>query len=592
VSAATDSLLDDLLRVATIADVLDFAGIAPPVNERKNIRCPLPEHADSEPSFSIQKSGQGWKCFGCGRSGGVVDLVLALKLAPSKKDAVDLLAARYRLVKGLGGSSARALRVPKALSLEVRADAPLPSLTAEERRSLAEAVRGCRPLLGTPGEEYLRGRGVDSVFADACRVRYHPSWLGRGEAVVFPGCDGAGRLVCAQGRFLKPVSGPKAMSRGKVALGVFSTPQAFAKGLYGRSGPVAVAEAPLDALALAMKGLPSIATFGAGNRPAWLVEALAWREVVIATDADAAGEKASEDLKTWLNLGTRKTRMRFGGAKDAAEMLEQAPEKLALLVEEAIRSASPLHRAVTSALEAASNLGRSSEDEPDLLSYAETRLGSTAPVEDAPPVADSLLDEAGEVLPKHGFDWHEDWPKARPSAFPSKGYAYYTLGGEAHRYEYDETVTLPTPTPVDELRATPVPAKIKPWVKKTEPNLNVCGGCGERFTGPTAQASADALRQHIESDPCEHYRAAPKVDIPRAWHARRCGGCGEWFEAGDPQGSADWLAWHIEQNSNEHYESVLFSAVHALRDVPLYEGMSPVPRPNGGEPGRSPLRGR
>jgi DNA primase len=75
----SDSILDEVLARATIADVLDFAGIAPPQSEKKNIRCPLPEHADSEPSFSIQKSGRGWKCFGCGRFGGVVDLVLVVR---------------------------------------------------------------------------------------------------------------------------------------------------------------------------------------------------------------------------------------------------------------------------------------------------------------------------------------------------------------------------------------------------------------------------------------------------------------------------------------------------------------------------------
>jgi DNA primase len=116
-----------------------------------------------------------------------------------------------------------------------------------------------------------------------------------------------------------------------------------------------------------MNGLSSIATFGAGNRQAWLVDALSGRDVVIATDDDRAGDEAERELRRWLRFGTEMTRMRFDGYKDAAEMFERFPEKFALRVEEAIRAANPLHRAVTSALEAVSNL--------DLLDYAVSILG-------------------------------------------------------------------------------------------------------------------------------------------------------------------------------------------------------------------------
>jgi hypothetical protein len=47
--------------------------------------------------------------------------------------------------------------------------------------------------------------------------------------------------------------------------------------------------------------------------------------------------------------------------------------------------------------------------------------------------ADQLLGHAPPPI-----TWHSDWPRARPSAFPCQGVAYYTLGGEAHRYAYDE----------------------------------------------------------------------------------------------------------------------------------------------------------
>jgi hypothetical protein len=244
----------------------------------------------------------------------------------------------------------------------------------------------------TPGAEYLRGRGVDPAFADTCRVRYHPDWLGRGEAVVFPGCDRAGHLVAAQGRFLRPGSGPKAMSKGRIALGCFQTPGALITARRAEAGPVAIVEAPLDAIALAQVGLPAVALFGASNRPAWLRRALAYRDCVIATDDDEAGNQAGESLRAWLDLSPRKVRLLFGGAKDASELLEKDRTALAVIVKEAIRSANPLHRIATTALEAASNLDVDTSPEDGL----------------------SPLDYAGSVL-----GGREDWPEARPSNWDS-----------------------------------------------------------------------------------------------------------------------------------------------------------------------------
>jgi hypothetical protein len=40
------------------------------------LRCPLPDHEDATPSFQVLQSH--WRCFGCGRGGGVIDLAAAL----------------------------------------------------------------------------------------------------------------------------------------------------------------------------------------------------------------------------------------------------------------------------------------------------------------------------------------------------------------------------------------------------------------------------------------------------------------------------------------------------------------------------------
>jgi DNA primase len=327
-----DSIKDEVLAAATIADVLRMANIEPPANERKNIRCPL--HADSAPSFSVQKSDKGWKCFaGCGE-GGVFDLVVALKLAATTSAAVDLLADHYGIAKsGADGSYKPGVKKRKPLpQFELKVVEPIPTLTSEKKAELANAVRGCQPLLGTPGVAYLKGRGFDPDTADACEVRYHPKWLGIGPAVVFPCRTSEGVLVAAQGRFLSPSEKPKARSIGKVSLGVFSTPGALKTGRDGLDGPIGITEAPLDALALAVSGMPAVALCGAENRVYWLRKAFARKDVVIAMDFDQKGEECAEKLRDFLNLGTSKRRMTFAGCKDAAELLEKDPAMLSTLV--------------------------------------------------------------------------------------------------------------------------------------------------------------------------------------------------------------------------------------------------------------------
>lgn len=307
IATDSDSILDRILSRATVADVLRVAGVSVPDNLKKPILCPL--HAESRPSFHIQKSGKGYKCFGCGE-GGVIKLAVALKLAPDKKSAVDLLAGLYGLAKPLGGHSIRVGRDQRPIAaLQIREEAPSPVVTAEDKKALRKATEGCRLILGTPGAVYLVSRGFDSEALNQYDMRFHPSWQGRGEAVVFAGRDQSGKLIAAQGRVLSPGRGPKATSRGRVALGVFATPEALVRGLPGETKPIAITEAPLDAIALALNGLPSIATFGSSNRQAWLVDTLARRNVIIATDDDAAGDRAETEIRGWLRFGTHLTRL-------------------------------------------------------------------------------------------------------------------------------------------------------------------------------------------------------------------------------------------------------------------------------------------
>ena len=94
------------------------------------------------------------------------------------------------------------------------------------------------------------------------------------------------------------------------------------------------------------------------DRQRMLRRALAWKRVVIATDADAPGEAAAVELRAALTIGTRCLRLPFpAGTKDVNEWLQRDRDGL------------------RAALAALSPADAAPEDEPeDLAGYARTVL--------------------------------------------------------------------------------------------------------------------------------------------------------------------------------------------------------------------------
>jgi hypothetical protein len=109
----------------------------------------------------------------------------------------------------------------------------------------------------------------------------------------------------------------------------------------------------------------------------------------------------------------------------------------------------------------------------------------------------SLLDYAGSV-----FGWHSDWPEARPSvrdelaAFADLDPALSLSVAEAvtSRPEYGELHL-----------SIFVPAPIERDMGRKAPHVDYCGGCFQRFEAADAVTAANALRHHIEAEPCRHY---------------------------------------------------------------------------------------
>jgi DNA primase len=76
-----------IVERVTVADVLRLAGFEEP-NRSGFVACPL--HAERSASFHLV-GGTGWRCFGCGAHGGVLDLVVALRISADRASAARWL---------------------------------------------------------------------------------------------------------------------------------------------------------------------------------------------------------------------------------------------------------------------------------------------------------------------------------------------------------------------------------------------------------------------------------------------------------------------------------------------------------------------
>jgi hypothetical protein len=77
-------LAPSIVERATVTDVLRFGGFGEP-DRHGFLVCPL--HSERSGSFHVTRNGKGFRCFGCGRKGGVLDLAVALGIARDRAAA-------------------------------------------------------------------------------------------------------------------------------------------------------------------------------------------------------------------------------------------------------------------------------------------------------------------------------------------------------------------------------------------------------------------------------------------------------------------------------------------------------------------------
>jgi DNA primase len=283
--------------------------------------CPF--HTERTPSFSLNAELGFYYCFGCGASGDVITFVREMEHLDFV-EAVEKLAARAGITLRYDNQTAtqdhqRRSRVHETLeqALGWYHQRLLSAPDAAAARSYLRRERGYdgtvvrRYLLGWAPEgwdELARSLGVPQralVEAGLATVdesgRYTDFFRGR---VLFPIFEAGGRPVGAGGRLLPSGRGPKYKNTSATA--VYDKSRVlyglnWAKKAVVNSGRVVVCEGYTDVIGLQLAGIEeAVATCGTALADGHirLLTNFA-RQLVLAYDADAAGQAAAERYYEW-----------------------------------------------------------------------------------------------------------------------------------------------------------------------------------------------------------------------------------------------------------------------------------------------------
>jgi hypothetical protein len=257
-----------------------------PAGGPRNWMCPFPDCSDGKPvddehrKLGLREDGV-YHCFRCGKRG-------KIKVTSGSDYAVSPI------------------------------ETPRPSQFWRKMWGNALPVTQC-----PDGCEYLLNRLILEPQQQAAGVRYQSAWehwetkdgqwglTGTSPRVLFPSRTLGGAIVGCQGRLIiaeHPT--PKVITGGGSILGVFaSSLQAYLQ------DPLILCEAPIDALSLEAAGYPALALFGTRLPPA--ISSLTWyRDVLVATDNDSAGEAAWEEWRSQLLTRRAPQRLRPPTGKD------------------------------------------------------------------------------------------------------------------------------------------------------------------------------------------------------------------------------------------------------------------------------------
>ena len=303
--------------------------------------CPF--HSEKTPSFSVSPSKQIYHCFGCGKGGSVINFIMEIENL-SFPEAVEFLARRAGMkVPEQNTDPGRpkrermyALNRDAARFFYEQLSTPAGAAAVDYmlRRGITPATArrfglGCAPDTWESLTSAMKQKGyTERELYDAGLVR-----RGRNGGVydafrnrlMFPVIDVRGNVIAFSGRILGDGE-PKYLNSPETP--VFSK----SHNLFGlnlakksKSGYIILVEGNIDVVSLHQAGFDNaVASLGTSLTPeqARLISRYK-NEVVIAYDADAAGQKASQRAIGILEKLELKVRvLTVKGAKDPDEFIK------------------------------------------------------------------------------------------------------------------------------------------------------------------------------------------------------------------------------------------------------------------------------
>lgn len=352
---------DDIDRVRATVSIVDVVGQH--VQLRRTGRnwvglCPF--HGEKTPSFNVREETGRYKCFGCDASGDIFTFVQQTEHVDFI-GSVEFLAAKAGIqlnYTSTGQSKDRARRKRLIEGMETAVE------WYHQRLLTAPDAR--------PARDYLRSRGIDGEIARQFRIGWAPdewdalaSQAGVEEKVlddvglafrnrrnrmqdalrgrvVFPIMNDGGDPVAVGGRIL-PGSADPAKYKNSPETPIYTKSRVlyglnWAKGEIVRQNLAVVCEGYTDVIGFHRSGVPTaVATCGTAftEEHVKLLKRYTSR-VVLAFDADAAGQGAAERFYEWeRKYDIEVSVAKLLGGKDPGDLAQSDPESLPLAIEQA-----------------------------------------------------------------------------------------------------------------------------------------------------------------------------------------------------------------------------------------------------------------
>jgi DNA primase len=353
------------VRAATdIVALISEHALLKKVGRRWSGLCPF--HTEKTPSFSVNAEEGFYYCFGCQESGDAITFVRAM-------DHLDFVDA----VRFLADRAGITLHEDQEMGRDHKRRSEL--LDAMERAVAWYHERLLRAPDAGPARDYLRSRGYDGDVVRQFRLGWAPddwdamatslrlpekvlsdSGLGfvnrRGRVqdffrgrVLFPICDPSGRPVALGGRILPPRPGhappdrPEPKYKNSQESPIYSKRRTLyalnwaKKGVIAQ-GEVVVCEGYTDVIGSFQAGVPwAVATCGTAlaEEHFTLLRNFAKR-IVLAYDADAAGQSATSRVYEWERKHEVDVVVAdLPGGSDPGELARTDPAELARAIKEA-----------------------------------------------------------------------------------------------------------------------------------------------------------------------------------------------------------------------------------------------------------------